>query len=96
MHTIIHPRAVTEFVYRYSSPSIAHIFLSFRIDDQARSRGEDVANVLDMLEAAGMKGHDISDDEFAKSHGRYMVGGRAEVPNERLFRFGGSLCRVEC
>ncbi|EIN11928.1 threonine ammonia-lyase [Punctularia strigosozonata HHB-11173 SS5] len=87
LHTVIHPRAVTEFVYRYSSGDVAHIFVSFRIDPQALSRADDVANILATLEKDGMKGHDISDDEFAKSHGRYMVGGRAAVPHERLFRF---------
>ena len=35
-----------------------------------------------------MKGYDISDDEMAKSHGRYMIGGAQKVENERLFRFG--------
>jgi hypothetical protein len=35
-----------------------------------------------------MKGFDISDDELAKSHARYMIGGRHSVPNERIFRFG--------
>lgn len=37
-----------------------------------------------------MKGFDISDDELAKSHARYMVGGCHAVPNERIFRFGMS------
>jgi threonine dehydratase len=90
LHTVIHPRAVTEFIYRYSnSDDVAHIFVSFRIDPQARSRAEDVARILATLDKEGMKGYDISDDEFAKTHGRYMVGGRAAVPHERLFRFGG-------
>lgn len=35
-----------------------------------------------------MKGHDISDNEMAKTHGRYMIGGTSDVVNERLFRFG--------
>jgi threonine dehydratase len=35
-----------------------------------------------------MKGFDISNDELAKSHARYMVGGRSHVENERIFRFG--------
>jgi len=43
--------------------------------------------VLDELERGGMKGHDISDDEMAKSHARYLIGGASDVPNERLFRF---------
>ncbi len=37
-----------------------------------------------------MKGFDISDDEFAKSHGRYMIGGSQVVPDERVLRFGAS------
>ncbi len=40
------------------------------------------------LEANGMKGCDISDDEFAKSHARYMIGGSKDVSHERVFRFG--------
>lgn len=30
---------------------------------------------------------DISDDELAKTHLRYLVGGRSAVPDERLFMF---------
>ena len=37
-----------------------------------------------------MRGQDISDDEFAKSHARYLVGGKYNVPHERIFRFGQS------
>lgn len=35
-----------------------------------------------------MHGEDISDNELAKSHIRYLVGGRFVVPDERLFSFG--------
>ena len=42
------------------------------------------------LEEQDMKGFDISDDEMAKTHARYMIGGCSNVPNERLFRFGES------
>ncbi len=31
---------------------------------------------------------DMSDDELAKSHLRHINGGKQDVPNERLFRFG--------
>ena len=41
-----------------------------------------------------MKGYDISDDELAKSHGRYMIGGAPRVEHERLFRFG-MYCRFQ-
>lgn len=77
---------MTEFIYRYNAPDRAHVFLSFQLE--TTSRTEEVAAVLDELERGGMKGCDISDDEMAKSHARYMIGGASEVPNERIFRFG--------
>jgi hypothetical protein len=87
LHNVIHPRAVTEFIYRYSSPAIAHIFISFKLDGKGTDRQAEVKAVLDQLAREDMAGFDISDDELAKSHARYMVGGRREVPNERVFRF---------
>jgi threonine dehydratase len=77
---------VTEFIYRYNTPDRAHVFLSFQLE--TTSRATEVAAVLDELERGGMKGCDISDDEMAKSHARYMIGGASDVPNERIFRFG--------
>lgn len=44
--------------------------------------------MLSTLQTQGMKGFDISNDELAKSHARYMIGGCANVPTERIFRFG--------
>ncbi|KAN0116382.1 threonine dehydratase I [Russula decolorans] len=85
LHTVIHPRQVTEFIYRYNLPGRAHVFLSFQLETS--SRAKEVASVLDELELGGMNGHDISDDEMAKSHARYLIGGASDVPNERLFRF---------
>jgi threonine dehydratase len=40
------------------------------------------------MKVEGMKGTDISDDELAKGHLRYMIGGSSAVQDERLFRFG--------
>ncbi|KZS98674.1 threonine ammonia-lyase [Sistotremastrum niveocremeum HHB9708] len=85
LHTIIHPRAVTEFVYRYDDSERARIFLSFKLDTTERTR--EVNAVLAELVNQGMHGIDISDNEMAKSHLRYMVGGKQEIPGERLFRF---------
>lgn len=87
LHSVIHPRAVTEFIYRYDSPSTAHVFLSFRLDSNQRQK--EINSILTELETQGMCGHDISDDELAKTHARYMIGGRKDVPHERVFRFGG-------
>jgi threonine dehydratase len=84
---VIHPRAVTEFIYRYSPTALAHIFVSFKIESSDRAK--EVVDVLTTLEAKGMKGFDISDDEMSKSHARYMIGGCQDVAHERVFRFGG-------
>lgn len=86
LHNIIYPRSVTEFVYRYNSANRAHVFLSFIL--QTNDRAHEVADVLGRLAKEDMQGMDISDDELAKAHGRYLVGGRADVDHERVFRFG--------
>ncbi|KIK67344.1 hypothetical protein GYMLUDRAFT_37442 [Collybiopsis luxurians FD-317 M1] len=88
LHDVLHPRDVTEFIYRYNkntAPDRAHVLVSFKVDAQAREK--ELKNLLKEFEARGMKGHDISDNELAKSHGRYMIGGSQLVPNERIFRF---------
>lgn len=89
LHSVIHPRQVTEFVYRYNlsgDGDRAHVFLSFKLDTPDRTT--EVHQVLSALTAEDMQGFDISDDELAKSHARYMIGGCHAVPNERIFRFG--------
>ena len=83
---MIHPRATTEFVYRFHNPERAQIFLSFQLS--TTNRAKEVSDLLAELQKHGMTGTDISDNELAKSHARYMIGGRVNVPNERLFRFG--------
>ena len=37
----IHPRNVTEFVYRYSGPEEAYIFLAFELDSPGDSTDHD-------------------------------------------------------
>jgi threonine dehydratase len=92
-HSVIHPRATTEFIYRYNSPSLAHIFVSFKLESLDRTK--EVEGVLRTLEEKGMKGYDISDDEMSKSHARYMIGGCQDVKHERVFRFGGCCSLAE-
>ncbi|CAG8470940.1 12622_t:CDS:2 [Racocetra fulgida] len=69
---------------RYSDPEKAWIYMSFEVDD----REKDLPSVLEKLEANGFYAQDISDNEMAKSHARYLVGGRSKVENEQLYRFG--------
>ncbi|KAF9792559.1 tryptophan synthase beta subunit-like PLP-dependent enzyme [Thelephora terrestris] len=85
LHNAIHPRATTEFIYRYNLHDTAQVYLSFKL--ATNSREQEVSELLSTLEKQGMKGYDISDDELAKSHSRYMIGGAQRVANERLFRF---------
>lgn len=78
------PRVVTEFNYRYSGSDEASVFVSVRADEGPGAR----KTILDGLSAAGFSATDLSDDEMAKLHVRYMVGGRPSAPlQERLFSF---------
>ncbi|KAF9524045.1 threonine ammonia-lyase [Crepidotus variabilis] len=86
LHSLVHPRAVTEFIYRYNSAfSKANVLLSFKL--ATTSREIEVQDVLHRMEEQDMQGFDISDDEMAKSHVRYMMGGPQKVQDERIFRF---------
>ena len=92
--SIIHPMAVTEFSYRYSSPQSAQILVGVQL--KAASRATDMPDLISRLAAAGMKAHDLSHDELVKSHIRYLGGGRSNAADEHLFMFefperGGAL-----
>jgi len=77
-------RGITEFNYRYADPVNAHIFVGVQLRNGEEERQELLAH-LHALEYAVV---DLTDNEMAKMHIRYMVGGRGVgVSNERLFRF---------
>lgn len=76
-------RAITEFNYRYADDNDAHVFVGVQMASGQKEKDELVAQ----LSAQDYPLLDISDNEMAKLHMRYMVGGRATVANERLFRF---------
>ena len=77
-------RGITEFNYRYSDTSKAHVFVGVQL-----SRGiEERRELLQKLGESGYPVVDLSDNEMAKLHVRHMVGGRSpNIRNERLFRF---------
>ncbi|QDF95656.1 threonine ammonia-lyase, biosynthetic [Azoarcus sp. DD4] len=76
-------RDITEFNYRYADAERAHIFVGVSV----RSR-EEASRLVDMLGEHDLPAIDLTDDELAKSHVRYMVGGRApQVANELVYRF---------
>lgn len=77
-------RAVTEFNYRYADADNACIFVGVRLSRGRVERDE----ILSELTAGGYQVVDLSDDEMAKLHVRYMVGGRPSKPlRERLYSF---------
>ena len=77
-------RNITEFNYRYAQGSEAHVFVGLKL----RGEGREKAELLAQLKALDYDVLDISANEAAKIHVRYMVGGR--VPNladEIVLRF---------
>jgi len=76
-------RVVTEFNYRLSGRARAHIFVGV-----ATSSRQDAVGLIQLLTDRGYETVDLTDDEMAKLHVRYMVGGRApDVQHEHLYRF---------
>ena len=76
-------RNITEFNYRYGSDKNAHIFVGLQT-----AGAQDLAVISAQLTEAGLPNVDLTNDEIAKIHIRYMVGGRTEkVANERLVSF---------
>jgi threonine dehydratase len=77
-------RSVTEFNYRYAGPEAAQIFVGLALS-QGRAEKDAVSG---RLRAAGFTVTDMTDDEMAKLHVRYMVGGHARgLEHELLYRF---------
>jgi threonine dehydratase len=76
--------SVTEFNYRYAGPEAAQIFVGLALS-QGRAEKDAVSG---RLRAAGFAVTDMTDDEMAKLHVRYMVGGHARgLEHELLYRF---------
>jgi len=81
---IVGNRAITEFNYRYSDVADAHIFVGVEI----REPGADKEGLVDALNGDGYPVLDLTDNEMAKLHVRYMVGGHAPRDlDEVLYRF---------
>jgi threonine dehydratase len=80
---LVGERNITEFNYRLSSRNKARIFVGISI----RNAGERLSFSRQLSEA-GYENIDLTENDLAKTHIRYMVGGRStEVRNERIFRF---------
>jgi len=77
-------RQITEFNYRFSDPGTARVFAGV----QLRRGVEEKESLIRSLADKGYEVLDMSGNDLAKMHIRYMVGGHApRAENERLYRF---------
>ncbi|CAM4064669.1 threonine ammonia-lyase, biosynthetic [Pseudoalteromonas byunsanensis] len=77
-------RAITEFNYRYAGEHEAQIFVGVGL----RGGQVELDEVKTQLYKNGYTFEDFSDNELAKLHLRYMVGGKPPIAiQERLLRF---------
>ena len=82
--SVIGKRSITEFNYRYSDTLKANVFAGIKISDGK----DEKKNVLKKLKLNGYKVKDFTDNEMAKLHIRYMVGGSSNTSHtEFVFRF---------
>ncbi|EEV89764.1 threonine ammonia-lyase, biosynthetic [Cardiobacterium hominis] len=83
--TLLGTHNVTEFSYRYQNAARAQIFVGVELSG-GRTQLE---AVIEKLRAHGYDTENLTDNELAKSHLRYMIGGASTaVADERIFRFG--------
>jgi len=74
--------AITEFNYRYAPNKQAHIFVGVALNNGLSEKEVLISKLGQSFEVL-----DMSDNSIAKTHIRYMVGGRADTNNEVLYRF---------
>ncbi|MCC9601255.1 threonine ammonia-lyase, biosynthetic [Stieleria sp. JC731] len=79
----ISERNVTEFSYRISDESEAHVLVGLSIKNRA-----EVDTICQALAEQDFATLSLADDDLSKEHLRYMVGGRSHRGGaERLYRF---------
>ncbi len=80
---LVGSRSVTEFNYRISDESQAHVFVGVQIQDR-----DEPAKLVKLLKKHGFTALDLTHDELAKLHIRHLVGGKSTLAqNELLYRF---------
>jgi threonine dehydratase len=77
-------RSITEFNYRYADNKEAQVFVGLAV----APGGEDLAQLLEGLAKKGYAAEDLTQNEVAKLHIRYMVGGHVpeSLSDERIYR----------
>ena len=81
---VIGKRSISEFNYRYASEKTANVFVGIKTDNIS----SDSEKIFKDLKINNYDYLDLTMDEVAKLHLRYMVGGKPSADiNEKLFRF---------
>ena len=81
--TLLGPRNITEFNYRFADPKVAHVFAGIELHERG-----DITQLITALKKVGITALDLTNNEMAKLHVRHLVGGRAPLAkNELLYRF---------
>jgi len=76
--------SITEFNYRYADKNNACVFAGIQMRDSQAEKSK----LIERLLKANYEVLDLSDNDMAKTHIRYMVGGHANgAENEVLYRF---------
>jgi len=77
-------RGITEFNYRYADATDAQVFAGVQLSGGDEERLE----LIETLRGEGYPVVDMTDNEMAKTHIRFMVGGHARgIQHEVLYRF---------
>ncbi|MEM6449211.1 MAG: threonine ammonia-lyase, biosynthetic [Cyanobacteria bacterium P01_D01_bin.105] len=75
--------SISEFNYRIADTDRAHIFVGIKVKSRA-----DAQAIENALRRHGFETLNLTDDELAKMHLRYMVGGKSHLADhELLYRF---------
>ena len=79
---LLDKHAITEFNYRYAPNKQAHIFVGVALSEGLSEKEALIDKLSEPFNVL-----DMSDNSIAKTHIRYMVGGRSDADNEVLYRF---------
>ncbi|XP_020098411.1 threonine dehydratase biosynthetic, chloroplastic [Ananas comosus] len=80
---LVGPMNITEFKYRYDSRKEAALVLysvGVYTDSELRS-------MVERMKSSQLQTFNLTNDDLAKDHLRYFMGGRSNVPDELLYRF---------
>jgi threonine dehydratase len=82
---LIGKRSITEFNYRYADATTAHVFAGIQLAHGIEEKNK----LIEKLNSHDYRVVDMTGNEVAKLHARYMIGGQPgdSVKNELLYRF---------